>query len=60
MTAVHQTNAFDSPHGAGRDRLHPRNTHICRPFPHPGYPVPDLTISYLNSHAICADPQLPH
>jgi hypothetical protein len=33
-----------------------RNTHILRPYP--GYPAPDLTTTYLNSHVACTDPQL--
>jgi len=55
----HRTNVFDSslaPHGAGR--LHTCNAHILWPHPHPGYPAPDLTTTYLNSHDICTDPQL--
>jgi hypothetical protein len=48
--------AHSLPHGAGR--LHPRNAHILRPRPHPGYPAPDLTTTSLNSHVICTDPQL--
>ena len=48
--------AHSLPHGAGR--LHPRNAHILRQRPHPGYPAPDLTTTSLNSHVICTDPQL--
>jgi hypothetical protein len=48
--------AHSLPHGAGR--LHPRNAHILRPRPHPGYPAADLTTTSLNSHVICTDPQL--
>jgi len=48
--------AHTVPHGAGR--LHPRNPHILRPRPHPGYPAPNLTTTSLSSHVICTDPQL--
>ena len=45
--------AHTVPHGAGR--LHPRNAHILRPRPRPGYPAPTTS---LNSHVIYAGPQL--